>query len=710
MENLNMLMDARVVNFPKFLDENLIKFTIPNYQREYVWKWYNCKKLIDDMMECVNDKQDKGHFIGSIVYKQRNSYSPRDLVDGQQRITTIMLILKVLNLLDTKNTIKEETKKILFINENNEQRLKLTFNNKDKNVFKYIMHLQSYDGSENKEWSNNHIFQNFRYIYNELKTIINDGEYLVENIYKKGITNFYLIDVSLHDKVNPQEIFESINSLGMKLSPVDEIKNYLLWKLDNANEIFENTWKPMEEKIGNEKMNDFIMDYLMAQEAHVVKGKNLYHEYKEYAQKMGHEGKDSKFLIEDLAKYANYYSSFLGKNKDEYSETINELLTEIREIGLTTVYSFLLRVFDDEKSNKIDEKILAQILNLLVVYLVRRIICEIPSAGLRGFMASLYKRISLNNYENEKYYASIYKFLCDHVNSEQKMQSSENTMTNLIGKIDLYKKLPKFTKYLLFTIENGRYSNPNDYKLLIKDVTIEHIIPQQYEKDESWIKILGSDSGEVKEWLNTLGNLTLLPRKDNAKASNNSYETKKKIYLQGKLNNLNSQVNEYDEFNLDKLHKRANKLANDFSNLYQLNVPNQAILDTINFDADENYKEKVSLNSTDVDVTGKKPISYTLMGKEQEVSSWPDILVGVCEYCSQKDLKKVLNCFSRDKNEISEEPNQKYASQQIPGTEYFITTHGSSKELFAKIQKLIYEFNLDGSCVLTIKKTKVDEN
>lgn len=691
-KNIDSLITARSVGLINFLQE-ASNFVIPNYQRKYVWKRRNCRRLLDDMIGCI--KEDKGHFIGSIVFRQKvaRPSSPLDLVDGQQRITTIMMIIKVLSLFDKEKKIQQEINKILFSNnslENN--KFKLAFNNEDKEVFSYIMKKQDYDGSEDKTLKENLMFQNFCYIFNYLRNKIGEEKIQIEDIFKKGLENFYLIDVALTDMVNPQEIFESINSLGMKLGPADEIKNYLLWQLgDNASRMFEENWKPIEEEIGDKKIDDFFMYYLMAKQSRVVKEKELYDEYKKYA-----NGKDPNWLIEDLAKYARYFSAFLGKNNhNEYSDTTNELLKEIREIGLTTVYSFLLCVFDDMKSGKIDEKTLDKILNLLVIYLVRRTICQIPSGGLRGFMASLYKSFTIHECQNESYYATIYNLLINNNARGRKMPDNGEMQEELIGnKLNLYGPLSKFCKYLFFRITNKRYPDPSHYVVSIKDVSLEHIIPQHY--GEKWKETLGPNFKEVDEWLNTLGNLTFLSKEENSRASNKSYEEKIKLYPQGTLNNLNAMMNEYNEFTLDKIHERAKKLADNISELYKIDVPSQEILDSIQINNKEPVEEKISFDDDYQDMTGKNPLNFLLEQEEHKVSVWPDVLEITCNYCGEKNLNKLLDCFNHNENIISKQPNlKKYSWRKINGTQYYIKVHGSNNDLFAKIVKLIHEFDLE---------------
>ena len=213
MEKINSLINARSIGLINFVQE-ASNFIIPNYQRKYVWKRRNCRRLLDDMIGCI--KEDKGHFIGSIVFRQKEARpsSPLDLVDGQQRITTIMMIIKVLSLFDKEKKIQQEINKMLFSNYNLENNnFKLAFNNEDKEVFSYIMNKQDYDGNENKTLKENLMFQNFRYIFNYLRNKICEEKIQIEDIFKKGLENFYLIDIALTDKVNPQEIFERLTFL-----------------------------------------------------------------------------------------------------------------------------------------------------------------------------------------------------------------------------------------------------------------------------------------------------------------------------------------------------------------------------------------------------------------------------------------------------------------------------------------------------------------
>lgn len=709
-EYLKNLMGVGTTILSNLFQDTQLILNVPNYQRKYIWKSDNCNQLLNDIFECVNN--NKFHFMGSIVYKEQslNLHSKNDLVDGQQRITTIMLIAKALSLL-ADNT-SENIKKFIYTNDN---KTRLTLSNEDNHTFSLIMdsvHLQNIpDPTSNStldsELKNSQLLKNFWLILDYLNKKINNENFKIDDIYQNGLNKLYFIGIKLGNEVNPQEIFESINSLGVKLTPVEEIKNYLLWKLENADEIYENKWKPIENKIGDHGMDDFIMDYLMAKEGRVVNQKYLYEEYKKYA-----KHQDAHELIDELDKYATYYSYFLGRNKYP-NPTIDELLEEIRNIGLTTVYPFLLRVFDDRHSNKIDDPTLGQVLNLFVIYLVRRIICKVPSGGLRGFIATLYNRLSQDKCDNQNYYANVWRFLSNYLTGQEKMPDSEETKNKLLG-FNLYWGKNRFCDYLLLALENKRYLDKSNYPVTVNNVTVEHIVPKAI-NNENWITMLGSDLDEIKNnWLHTIGNLTLLTGKDNSKIGNKPYNIKKDKYInENKLIVLNGMFKDYDKFTLNEIQQRGKYLIDIFDNYFKLPTPDQKALESIksiNYQKNnENTKdEKIAdLLSENLKYDDWKVLQIVLkdnknnkteIGPELIKNNWKAVLISALQYCFEKqlDVLKFLNenkwQYNTDKNNFKKEEKPAL----IPTTNYFIKTNLSAADALKRTIKLLENFNLEG--------------
>ena len=239
-------MEAKETNFLKFLNRPM-QLTIPIYQRTYNWKIKECEKLFKDILKAGNDENISGHFIGSIVYVEKGLYQvsalPRLLViDGQQRLTTLSLLISALCDHIKNNNPKTEINPdklsgyyLLNSQEEGDEKYKLVLTQKDKSSYFKILKKLDFNNDDS-----NRIRENYEYFKEQItKTDI--------NTIHKGIFKLIIIDVSLdREKDNPQLIFESLNSTGLELTQADLIRNYILMGLEKQKQedLYNNYWHP----------------------------------------------------------------------------------------------------------------------------------------------------------------------------------------------------------------------------------------------------------------------------------------------------------------------------------------------------------------------------------------------------------------------------------------------------------------------------------
>ena len=714
------------------------QFIIPIYQRNYIWPEEQCGHLLDDIKECIETKKE--HFFGSIVYQKEQTDTVGDrlyLVDGQQRISTIMLIAKALNLIANSELsndkdaewVKNKTNEIIYVDRDDKTKgYKLVPSYQDNDVFNAIIKADSIDEiKKNNSFKNNQIFKNFRLIYGYLLNLIKDkNKNIKEEIFINGLSKLSIVEVGLGIEEDAQEIFQSINNTGCPLTASDCIRNYLLMNLnqEDLNDLYENKWKSIQDDlIGEKNMVDFIMDYLIAKKSDVINKSDLYSEYTSFAKehKLSNNQINRIWLINDLYECAQIYSAFL-KPSDQYNKCINDLMKEIRDLGNTTVFPFLLRVFLTNKNNPNDlkEPDLENILNLIVIYIVRRIVCNVKSGGLRGFMAGLYNRIFAEGNKDDSYYDAICKFL-NTLKSDHKIPKLDMFKNDLL-KFKLYREKGsnEFCKYLLWKIENGRWPNKHSETVDSVHLTIEHIIPQT--RSESYMD--PSLDKVYEEYLNTIGNLSLSSREKNAEMSNASFFVKRDILCSddSKFKVLNRMLINLDKFGEEQLINRAHDLIDKVSKEYRIDeIDSQCDDATCSNDSSseskiENAKndsnessstsfnnvsqnsaslKEIPLNGDKVDVTNFTPISIIIGGEKHDVKSWSAALQFICEYCSRIDQNELLKYFSYDGSQIKTYQNEKYPWAIIKNTEYCVNVHGSANELFNKITGLSSQFNLD---------------
>lgn len=553
----------------------------------------------------------------------------------------MLLLAKALNLIASENKedpdsnyVESKTDKIIYLDTDDKNKgYRIEPSHNDRDIFKAIISAKSYTEIENNPIvkKDSLIFNNFRTAYFIFKERIDSGANIKDDIYINGFLKLSIVEISLNYDENAQEIFESINSLGVDLTNSDLIRNYLLMSNKNQKALFENKWKPMQDiLIGESNMEDFVKNYLLMKKSYNIENKNVYKEYVMYANEhLLEDGEvDRDGLLTELYECAQVFEPFL-KISSAYNENINHLMKELRDMDQSTGYPFLFKVFLDRKHGVIDDSILEKTINLLVVYLTRRTICGIPTNSLRGFMLNLYNRIFEKVPSNKnRYYESIYAFLTT-LTSRDRMPTIQETMTKL-REYPLYKNL-KFATYLLYRIENGRYPNVYSEYTLATSTTVEHIMPQNL--NEEWLDELGDDAAEFHNtYINTLGNLSLSSRKKNSVMSDESFEIKKKVLCTdgSKFKVLNGMIEKLNKFTKDDLIAREESLAEIVFDKYSLDE-----VDTTGVRFDD-VIEIICDNDNDQVFKGAVPASFKLFGIEYPTTSYSAILVKVAKILLKK--------------------------------------------------------------------------
>lgn len=603
-------MEAKINSLIKdvLLKENG-QFIIPIYQRPYTWSDIECERLLDDIIKAAKTKEE--YFVGCVVYQEDSNSNDEDdtklyLVDGQQRITTIMLIAKALNLIATNNLqlqnnnniqtsvdsnnididtyVLNKTNRILYLNNdvlNKVYRLKTSYY--DEKAFVDILNIKSIKELKNDEFTyESKIIDNFKFIYSYFKRQIIDWEKNIKDEIYDGLLKLNVVKIKLDPLENAQEIFETINTLGIKLSAVDSIRNFLFLHNDHAQDLFETKWKVIQDElIGYENMEDFIMHYLVMQLQTTVNKKDLYNSWIDFAKEVKSEipiGVNYKeYLINDLYEKAGVYTVFLYYS-DKYNKNINNLMKELRELDQTTCYAFLIRVFLDHKNHVISDEELEKVVNFIVIYIVRRLVCEYPNNLFRPLMFSLYDRLFKKNPENKKkYYETIYESIV--FSTKQDIMPSIEEFKNNLRTYNLYKN-KKLCKYLLLRIQTGRFLNIQNDHIDPNECNVIHIIPETL--TQSWMQELNASTLNIHEqdlqcasFINTIGNLSLVSKLKNEKNANDSFMSIKKVLLNdlSKFKTLNKMFEDLNHFDLTTLTNRTEYLvllAADQYKLYKL--------------------------------------------------------------------------------------------------------------------------------------------
>ena len=540
------------------------QFIVPIFQRNYSWQKSQYEQLWFDILRASKFKEKQNHFIGSIVYIDMGTPAGRPqqllLIDGQQRLTTISILLcaikdyvqkfnletKLINLAKIKNQFLYNSDEI------DEDRYKLLLNVQDKET--YIKLIDNTIFTVNKPATN--IIKCYEFFYERIEDFIKEyGQ--IDEIYA-GIFKLSLVSISLDkDSDNPQMIFESMNSTGKDLSQTDLLRNYLLMDLtpEKQTRLYKTYWKPMEELFGEDiykndlnKFDYFIRDFLTLKSdtGYICKINNVYENFKRYYL----DNNCEKFaVLKDLFSYAKYYAciDLLQENDDE----LKLYWQEFKKLDSHVVYPFLLKLYDDYSRQILIKEDFKKILQVVISYLWRRAICEIPTNSLSKTFATLYQAVDKDDYVNSVIKAFVFK-------SSYKRFPSDYEVREKLQTKDIYHF--RLRKYLLEALENYYHKEPID--LNTANYTIEHIMPQNIEHNLSWQQMLGEDWQEVHSlYLHTLGNLTITGY--NAEMSNKSFWEKvngesgfKHSHLK-----LNESIAQCDVWNKKAIQRRTNILT-----------------------------------------------------------------------------------------------------------------------------------------------------
>lgn len=477
---------------------------IPIYQRTYSWTDRECQQLWDDVLRAGANDDISAHFVGSIVYIEKGLYqvssqSPLLVIDGQQRLTTISLLLEALarELGDTEPIDGFSAKKLrsYYLQnplEDGEKRFKLLLTQNDKDSLLAIVQQKELPAKPSVR-----IEDNFTLFEDRLKQL--DGDLAP---VCKGLAKLILVDISLsREQDNPQLIFESMNSTGRELSQADLIRNFVLMGLEPTHQsmLYADHWRPMEVAFGQEAygkhFDSFMRHYLTLKTGEIPKVDEVYEAFKAHTRRPEVQSLGVDEIVADVHTYAlDYCAMALGQEPDP---RLSAAFQDLRELKVDVAYPFLLELYRDYASDVLARDDLAKAVRLVEAYVFRRAVCAIPTNSLNKTFATFRRALKKTDYLE-----SIQAHLLG-LPSYRRFPRDEEFKQELRVR-DLYNLRSR--SYWLRKLENhGRKE-----RVPVDEYTIEHILPQNEDLRPEWRDALGADWERVQErWLHTLGNLTL---------------------------------------------------------------------------------------------------------------------------------------------------------------------------------------------------------
>lgn len=543
-------MKAGEVSFQQLLNGK-IQYRVPLFQRTYSWNEKQWAELWDDILEIYMLDKARNHFIGAIVtlpiHDAPEAVTKFILIDGQQRLTTLLLLLAIIGKKAEQNGLKSlgaQIKEECLINKYanlEEERIKLLPTKRDRLAFQTAISMQTPD-------NNSQIGAAWRFF----EKSIEDGDLSAKPIelsrLKVRITDYLdLVSITLAPDDSPHRIFESLNNTGMSLGPSDLIRNYLFMRIPDEQkqqDTYNNSWFPMQEKLGG-YLDSFFWRYLM-KDGSLIRWDETYSHMQDLVEndKKLEVSKIPDFLRE-LDIYSSYYSRLIWPGKYEQSAVLREQLSALNAWEVEVAYPFLLNVLDALVSGKTTENEVSSILSMIESFVVRRVVCGIPTNRLRYIFAGMSSNTNVTNYAESSHEYLLKNEWPGDTEFRNKFQTFRLYLSSRLAR----------TRLILGALE--RSFGHKETVELTDTITIEHIMPQTL--NEQWQEMLGEQASVIhNEWLHTIGNLTLSGY--NPDMGNQPFDEKRKVLIDSHIE-LNRDIVACNMWNEDTIKARAAMLA-----------------------------------------------------------------------------------------------------------------------------------------------------
>lgn len=489
-------MNAFKSNIYKYLG-GTCQYLIPLYQRTYSWEKEQCARLWNDIVNLHKTRRE-GHFVGSIVRIDEDSAAGSTLamiIDGQQRLTTLTLLLIALRDYAAShadcgiNPNKITDTLLLNQYETGNAKYKLLLTQSDRDAL-----IKKIERAPVPDTLKSRILDNYGFFAGQIAKLEITPDDLYDTIGKLQIVDI-ILDRQYDD---PQAIFESLNSTGMDLKDSDLIRNHLLMGLDSATQadVYNNIWRPTELLFDYEHqsqlLDNFFRDYLTMKLGRIPKKTEVYKEFRAYH---GGSGLTIRDLCMDIYSLAKYYTDMYFVNSND--AVLKTLYSDMKAIRMEVAYPFLLKAHDDCDKGLINIEELREVVRLSVSYVLRRAVCDIPTNSLNKTFATM-----KNDIKSEDYLNSVKAFFI-LLDSYKEFPNDARFIAAFLAR-DIYNM--NRCRYILGRLENW----DNKSVVSLDNLTIEHIIPQNPQLSSDWIAALGNNWSNVqKKYLHTIGNLTL---------------------------------------------------------------------------------------------------------------------------------------------------------------------------------------------------------
>ena len=545
-------MKASEVVFQKLLDGE-IQYVVPLYQRTYDWDEEQWGKLWSDLLDIYALPSPPNHFIGSVV-TQSIPTAPQGpsiytLIDGQQRMTTLLILLSVIRqqaqiASETWGQLAEKIQNTCLVNQyvDGKGRNKLMPTQGDQKAFASVVRGEELAGSSQ-------IAKARAYFDEALSQGADDGKKIdLRKLHSCIVNHLDLVSVSLDQEDSPNRIFESLNNTGMPLTVADLIRNYLLMNipdLKQQEQAYDSYWYPMQDLLsGGQKdvSDDFFWRYLMM-DGSLPRQDDVYNAIRDHIRP-----EEAETALKGFSKFSRYYGQIAELQEVNY-ERLSTPIQRLNKWGVDPAYPFLMQAFDSLSSGKISEDELVSVIGMIESFVVRRRVCSVPTNRLRRIFSRMSGQLKLN-------LDDVVGYSRDHLLKNE--WPSDDEFRSKFREFRLYNTLNgKQTRLVLESLEAsfGHKEPPelNDSN----SISIEHIMPQKL--SDEWRRDLGPNATDIHDqWLHTVGNLTLTGY--NSELSNKPF-AEKRVALAESNFALNAEIDNFEVWNEQSIQDRADGLA-----------------------------------------------------------------------------------------------------------------------------------------------------
>ena len=666
----------------ELLNASQRRLIIPVYQRNYDWTKANCEQLYNDLVDVVQQGKQT-HFFGSIVSNALGR-DEVELIDGQQRITTVSLILiAIANAIKNGDVVPQDPvlgerimgEYIIDKYHKTERKVRLKPFRDDCIAFDNLIYK-----NEEDYVANSNVTLNYRYFYDR---IVNEKSVSVDDLFE-AINKLQIIDIQLQPKFGdvPQLIFESLNSTGLDLTEADKIRNFVLMGLDSdvQEQYYDNYWNKIE-KLSDKELDSFIRNYLTVVTGVIPNIRKIYSAFKLYAK----QESSIETILRDMLRYALAYhkiaSCSVGSNK------ANIITKRLNLLDVTVAHPYLMAflVYAEENQLPMDE--IETVLGLIEDTIFRRFICDLPANSLNKIFAVLHKQVIKLKRETDSY-SSVLIYILLNRRAAVLFPNDEEFISSFSTK-NIYVTRGKSKQYLFERLENGDSKEINDVIGYLENnsLSIEHIMPQTL--TPAWREALGENYAAIHEqWLHTIANLTLTGY--NSNYSNRPFEEKKTMdhgFIKSGLR-LNQYIAQFDQWTETEMKERNEHLMKKALEIWPY--------PSTNFAPEQKEDEELSLAEDNAVFTGREITYFLFQGEKHVVPNWTEMMWQVVEMlCNINPSILYQEAASADNVWFDTKDRPEDGFRKLAEKLYYCPGHNSTWNKMAILKKLFRLYQLD---------------